>query len=120
MATTNNVIVGYSQNDFFYVDATNRDIMPSDNACIKLKPYDSSWDVSCNSWFSDNSGNCINKELCINKDKVEYLLKIENNHSGADEKFLNAKTSYENVLMNTINLGIGIVILTALIYRYRT
>ena len=117
MAT--NVVVGYSPNDFFYADAANRGLMPSDTVCASLKPYDQTWDVSCNSWFSDNSGNCINKELCINKDKVQYLLKTENDHSGANEKYSNAQTSYQNVLLNTINLGIGVLFLIVIIFRNR-
>jgi hypothetical protein len=117
MAT--NVILGYNPNDFFYADALNRGIMPTDANCNDLNIHDQSWDLSCNSWFADNSGNCIKKELCINKEKVEYLLNTENNHSGADEKYSNAKTNYQDVLLNTINLGIGVLFLIIIIFRNR-
>jgi hypothetical protein len=114
---SNNIIVGYSPNDFFYSNAVNQGIMPSDDECKKLKPYDSSWDISCNAWFKDNSGNCIKKELCINKDKADYLTGMENKHSSSNEKFMNEKMNYDNILLNTINLGIGIVFLIFIIYK---
>jgi hypothetical protein len=113
----NNVVVGYNPNDFFYADAIQQGVMPTDSQCIKLKPYDHTWDISCGSWFSDNSGNCIKKELCINKDKAEYLSGVENKHMGADEKYMNDRMSYDNVLLNTINLGIGILFLIIVIYK---
>jgi hypothetical protein len=113
----NNVVVGYSPNDFFYVDAINQGVMPSDEECKTMKPYDHSWDLSCGSWFSDNSGNCIKKELCINKDKAEHLTDIENTHSSAKEKYMNEKMNYDNILLNTINLGIGVMFLIIIIYK---
>jgi hypothetical protein len=113
----NNVVVGYSPNDFFYMDAINQGVMPSGDDCKTLKPYDQSWDLSCGTWFSDNSGNCIKKELCINKDKAEYLSTVENTHSSSGEKYMNEKMSYDNVLLNTINLGIGVVFLLVIIYK---
>lgn len=116
---SNKVIVGYSPNDFFYADAISQGVMPTDAECQKISPYDHSWDLSCGSWFSDNSGNCIKKELCINKDKASYLTDIEKKHSSANEKFMNEKMSYDNVLLNTINLGIGIVFLLIIIYKNR-
>jgi len=113
----NNVIVGYSPNDFFYADAISQGVMPTDDDCVALKPYDQTWDVSCGSWFSDNSGNCIKKELCINQDKANVLTDIQGKHSSADEKYMNEKMNYDNVLLNTINLGIGIVFLLFVIYK---
>jgi len=114
---TNNIIVGYSPNDFFYVDAINQGVMPTDDECKELDPYSGTWDVSCGSWFSSNSDNCIKKELCINKDKAGYLSKVENTHSSSNEKYMNEKMNYDTVLLNTINLGIGVTFLLVIIYK---
>ena len=113
----NNVTVGYSPNDFFYADAIGQGVMPSDEECKKLDPYSHTWDISCNAWFRDNSGNCIKRELCVNKDKADHLTSIENNHSTSVEKLMNEKMSYDNVLLNTINLGIGVIFLLVVIYK---
>ena len=112
-----NVVVGYSPNDFLYIDATNRGIMPSEQQCASLNPYDQTWDVSCVQFFSDFSGNCIRKELCKNKEKAIYLQDVQHGHSGVAEKYMNEKMNYDNVLMNTINLGIGILFLVIIIYK---
>uniref|UniRef100_A0A6C0JE29 Uncharacterized protein n=1 Tax=viral metagenome TaxID=1070528 RepID=A0A6C0JE29_9ZZZZ len=119
MAAEKNIVVGYSPNDFFYVDAIQQGVMPTDQECRKLKPLDQKWHNLCGSYFIENKDNCIKKELCINKSKAEYLTNIESKHTGSDEKFMNNKQSYDNVLLNTINLGIGILFLVIIIYKNR-
>jgi len=75
--TSNNVIVGFSPNDFFYYQAQHEDLMPKndkdfDGSCNALDINATSWDLSCSQiHFNDNSYNCIAKELCRNKDKVK-------------------------------------------------
>jgi hypothetical protein len=113
----NNMIVGYSPHDFFYVDAENRNMMPSDEKCKELKPDDQKWNSECGEHFKDNSGNCIAKELCKNREKAVFLQSLENSHSGSTEKYMNEKMNYDNVIMNTINLGIGILFLIVIIYK---
>jgi hypothetical protein len=112
-----NVTVGYTPNDFFYADAIGQGVMPSERECNNLNPYNYTWDFSCNVWFSDNSGNCIKRELCKNRDKAEHLTRIEDNHSSSIEKLMNEKMNYDNVLLNTINLGIGVIFLLVIIYK---
>jgi len=112
----NTVFVGYSPNDFFYSNAINVGIMPSDDTCVKLKPYDKNWDVSCNSFFVDVSYNCINKELCKNKDYVSKLLDINKTNASSDEKYYNSKEKYDRIFMNTINLAIGSLFLLKFIF----
>jgi hypothetical protein len=119
MAAEKNLIVGYSPNDFFYVDAIQQGVMPSDKDCEKLKPLDQKWHYKCGPYFLDNKDDCIKKELCINKSKAAYLTSVEHNHTGSDEKYMNNKQSYDNVLLNTINLGIGIIFLVIIIYKNR-
>jgi len=117
MAAATNILVGYSPNDFFYVDAIQQQAMPTDEECTKLDPLNPKWNNLCKSNFISNSADCIKKELCINKSKAEHLTNIETNHTGDDEKYMNTKQSHDNVLLNTINLGIGILFLVIIIYK---
>ena len=116
----NTILVGYSPNDFFYADADSQGIMPSQTKCSSLKPYSNNWDTSCNAVnFPDASGNCIDKELCKNRDYVTTLFDIEQKHSGSNEKYFNVKDQYDGVFMNTINLGIGCIFLGGVILQNR-
>ena len=111
------VFVGYSPNDFFYSNATELGIMPSDSTCKTMKPYDTAWDVSCNGVnFPDVSGNCISKELCKNKDSVNKLLELNKGNNSSDEKYYNIKEQYDTLFMNSINLGIGCLFLVGYIF----
>jgi hypothetical protein len=117
---SNTILVGYSPNDFFYADADSQGIMPNETECAAMKPYSLTWDTSCNSiYFPDMSGNCIDKELCKNKDYVTKLYNIEHLHSGSNEKFFNVKDEYETLFMNTVNLGIGCIFLGIIVSRNR-
>jgi len=123
--TSNNVIVGFSPNDFFYYQAQQENLMPlADNdfdaSCSKLNVYSSGWDLSCSqTHFLDYSYNCIAKELCRNKDKVRKVSQIQTVHSGSDEKYLDTTNEYSSSYKDTINLGIGIIGLIIFILRNR-
>jgi hypothetical protein len=123
--TSNNVIVGFSPNDFFYYQAQHENLMPKndndfDGSCNALKMNDAGWDLSCSQiHFNDNSYNCIAKELCKNKDKVKKISQIQTVHSGSDEKYLDTTSKYTNSFTDTINLSIGIVVLAIFILRNR-
>jgi hypothetical protein len=115
---SNTILVGYSPNDFFYADADSQGIMPTKEECSNMKPYDILWDTSCNIInFPDQSGNCINKELCKNRDYVSNLYNVEQTHSGANEKYFNVKDQYDALFMNTVNLGIGCLFLGGVIIQ---
>jgi hypothetical protein len=90
--------------------------MPNQEQCDSLNPYSDDWNNKCGKLFSDNSYNCIRKELCINRDKGNKLVKM-NMNTTAIEKYANDKITYEITLMNTINLGIGIMFLVVIIYK---
>lgn len=123
MTDYTNVLVGYSANDFFYVKAQNDGDMPSKGDCDGLNPYDTNWDTSCNltnyGSSTDNIVNCNHKELCKNKDKAAALTKIQHNHIGSDQNYLDTKKEYNTAIVKTVNLGIGIILLIGLIYRNR-
>ena len=114
------ITVGYSQNDFFYVDAVNNGLMPSDVACTTLQPYHATWDVSCNNQhFETYKTECVNKELCINSNKVYEINENENKHGSADKAHIDSTLKYDMALMDIINLGIGIMFAIVIIYRNR-
>jgi len=122
------ITLGYSPNDFFYVDAESSGIRPTQEWCDSNNPTNITWDVKCsaainpatqNTYFMDNSFNCIQKELCINMDNATKLIDYENRHEGSDRKYVDAKTNHDIVLLDVINLGIGIIFAIAVIYRNR-
>jgi len=111
-----NIIVPYSSSDFFYVKAQQEGIMPTQEQCDSLDPYNTLWDNSCNyNNFNNNSDLCYRKELCKNKEKVDWITNYTNN--GANQNFVDKKTKYNEEILNTINLGIGILIITGLIIK---
>lgn len=116
-----NVFVEYNPNDFFYVVATKERGGVEPN-CSSLPDIHNNpaWDVSCNSHnFENNQDQCVERELCINKENAAEIKKIQNHHNGSDEKYANTTLEYGGVVLNTINLGIGVIILGGLIYRFR-
>jgi hypothetical protein len=133
----NNVLVGYSPNDFYYVQAEENNIIDPSSDCDKLNVNGNitlsngttitngsslpltnpAWDTICNNYFSENQENCVKRELCNNKNNATQLGDLQNSKSGAMEKYMNEKMNYDSILMNTINLGIGIVFLIVVIYK---
>ena len=117
---SNSVFVEYSPNDFFYAIASKGIATPSKEQCDTLHIQDDSWDSHCSiDKFQDNYEECIERELCINKEGVDKIKKIQNRHSGSDEKYANTNIEHGGVVINTINLGIGILLLMGLIYKLR-
>jgi hypothetical protein len=123
--TSNNIIMGFSPNDFFYYQVQAENLMPSDNAkfdisCNTLDIHNPTWDTRCNSiLFKDNSYNCIYKEICKNKEKVNKLSDIQTVHSGSDGKYLDTTIKYTNNITDTINLIVGVIGLSIYIMQNR-
>lgn len=118
--SSSDILIGYNKNDFFYVNAENNGEMPNDETCkgTELKIHDASWDIRCNNTnFIDNSANCLNKELCINKEYSNKIKSMQQTHSGSGEKYDNAKDVYDQTFAHTVNLGTGIVLLSILLYK---
>ena len=113
--SSSDIIIGYSKNDFFYVNAENNETMPTAEMCTDLKTHDISWDISCNTAnFIDSSANCLKKELCINKDYSNKIKSMQQTNSGSGEKYDNAKDVYDqNTIFvvvhgfNTLNGALG-------------
>ena len=119
-ATDNNLVVGYSPTDFFYVNVARQyNVNVDPETCAKIDPYnDKYWTPKCDKdHIFDNSANCIQKELCKNKDAADQLIKTQNVTTGTDVKYNDVKVQHNNELMFTCNLGIGIIFVAALIYK---
>jgi hypothetical protein len=120
--SSSDIIVGYNKNDFFYVNAENTNgILSASDCTFDVDLHNTIWDTSCNeTHFVDNSANCLKKELCINKEYANTIKHMQQNHSGADEKYENAKQVYDQTFARTLNLGGGILVLLMLIYKVTT
>ena len=123
------IVVGYNKNDFFYITAEENGYMPSDSKCTEIM-NDNEFDYAkiCRTDNEEqrdvfnngkNSMKCIEKELCINKDKVNKIDVVQNNHSGSQEKHKDYIKQFESTQLDTLNLGIGVAALIYLIYRAR-
>jgi hypothetical protein len=124
------IYIGYSPTNFYYVDALTRgaDYAPNDAACSYW--LEGNVDLSCsfternpntnNIWFADNSFNCIQKELCINKELAQSLV-LENSNDGGKERYFDNNHTYYNYILKTVNLGMGIcIILYLMLFRRKT
>jgi hypothetical protein len=112
---TTNIVLGYSPTDFFYVKAQEMDIMPTNCDSITT-PSKETYNIDN---YGDNKIDCINAALCENKDTAILINKLQNKHSGSDQHYLDTNQEYKLTLTNSINLGIGIVILIGLIIQNR-
>lgn len=91
----------------FYSNRSN--LTPTSMECSSLNYKDASWDTKCSNSFSDNSENCYRVELCKNVKYGDKIRKIQNNHSGADDRYLDTKKQYYYEYINMVNLGVAIV-----------
>jgi hypothetical protein len=113
MDLSRNIVVGFSSTDFYYVTAATSD------ADIPSILADCSGQPSCGdpvNVTAENSETCYQKEVCINKEKAEWIKKYQNKHSGSDQNYLDTKSIYNSALQRTANLGIGIFATIVYIY----
>ena len=121
---TTNVVIGYSPTDFFYVKASEMSEPIDNEYCGNLDISNPQWDISCNTnnyalGGDINKFQCNYKELCKNKNNAELLSKLQTNHSGSDQNYLDKKYTYNYLLTTSFNLGIGILTLIGFIIKYR-
>jgi hypothetical protein len=118
MSTSNDILVGYSPSDFFYTKAEVEGKMPTAEQCDALNPSNIEWNDKCNSDnFANNATDCFNKELCKNRNSVEWLRQEKNINSGSTQKYLDMNKEYNYQLLTSFNLGVGIMILTGFIIK---
>ena len=106
------VTVAYSPNDFYYV-SSNVDLSTCSSANV------AALDASCCTvmedktncpYYNANKEICYKHEVCKNKNNALLANKMDNNHSGANERYVNTKKQYEYEIMKTINISSGIAI----------
>jgi len=116
----NQVVLGYDPNSFFYETVQDK-LKPTDTTCNTFKgtdgKYSISWDTKCDKeHIIDNSLNCMQLELCKNKDYSQNINHVLSVHSEAEEKLNNSKANYNTELRRTINLSLGIICALSFIY----
>jgi hypothetical protein len=112
-----NINVGYSPKDFFYTNAIKAGDMPTNCDQILNGPYNK--DNCIGEKFNDNQKECLDRELCRNKQLADSILDIQQTHSGSVGKFNDTVSIFNRELFKTANLSIGIMGLMILIYRFR-
>lgn len=58
---------------------------------------------------------CYTKEVCNNKLYMENLIKLRTTNTSSNGRFNDSSINYNNLLLKSINLGIGIVVLSSMI-----
>jgi hypothetical protein len=128
MSNSGTTYLGFSSNNFYYVDAESRGSeYGPDLSCNDV--FDSIGvfnDIKCdhnpnpnkdgNTNFQDNSFNCLKKVMCENK-KLAETLSIEHNNRGSDVKYLDNKTSYNVYLIKIANVVVGISAILYFMYN---
>jgi hypothetical protein len=114
----NNVVLGYSPTDFFYVNATDKPTADECKSGAKYDPNATKWATDCNSTnITSNTQDCTKMELCKNQQLGSNLSIMTNIQKGGEEKYMDSKLKYDIALMNVINLGIGILFAGFIIYQ---
>jgi len=111
MSNTSNIYLGFSPGNFYYVNAASNgaEFAPDDDVC-KTRINE---DIKCDhANFKDNRDNCLQQEMCKNKD-LALALNAEFNNNGGNIKLEDFQHSYDSYFLRVANLGIGIL---AMIY----
>lgn len=101
--------------DFFYMSAPND--VPSDNGCSVLS-YENLSKI-CHSGEGTDMQKCYHNELCRNKQMVNELNEKQNKHFGSAMKYTDYENKYNNEVLKTMNLAIGIIASAVYIYYNR-
>ena len=112
-----NINVGYSPKDFFYTNAIKSGDMPNNCDEILNRPYNKANCVG--EKFNDNERECLDREICRNKEFADVILDIQQTHSGSIGKFDDTQMIFNRELFKMANLSIGIIGLMVLIHRFR-
>ena len=136
-------IVGFNSNDFFYVSAQENNMMPTDASCSTIlseadenkytgddgETIEYDFATQCADLAEDgitqgsdtirNGLPCFRRELCKNKKYADNIYKKQGNNSGSEEKYDDSLDMFNFTLLNTVNLSLGIALILYLIYRNR-
>lgn len=109
---SNNVVLGYSPNDFYYQNA-NATIKLDEETCKQVQTED------CNTISDINKQQCLNQAYCSNRVIANKLKDIQNKNNGAIEKYEDTNLEYDFIIYNIINLGIGVFAMVGCILFFR-
>lgn len=113
--TAHSTSVDFQPNDFWHKNNAIIDNMPTYSDCELMKSQQ--WDVECNEPNGEDSRQtCIRYELCVNRDLSEKLKKMQTQHRGSNQDYLDTKQKYAKQYVDFFNLGVGILGVIALTY----
>ena len=115
------IYIGYSPTEFYYYNlhSNGAPFYPTNDECSLLLNDNLNNNISCDDiGFKDNSFNCLKQEICKNEMLAENL-NLEYKNNGISQKYNDYKYGYNNYLINSINLVVGIIIIVYLIFRER-
>ena len=106
------VFVAYNSNDFYYKTTDFKDDFCHSHKCSNDIIKNPNTLLITNL----NEKQCYEKEICINKQQSEILQKKQLMHSSSDGRYNDTENLYTYSLLNTFNLGIGLVSIIYSIY----
>ena len=106
------VVVAYSSNDFYWKSSEYNDTLSNFPDCsTDIIKYPNTTLIN-----SDNSSDCYKKEVYNNKTKSAYLQEMQTSHSSSDGRYKDTQNKFHYSILNTGNLGIGIVSILYVLY----
>ena len=77
-------------------------------------------DEDCQGDFINNRQDCLDTQLCKNKDYSVKILDMQKSHTASKQKYDDSQSVFNRELFKTANLTIGIMGLVVLVYRFKT
>jgi hypothetical protein len=104
---SNNIILAYEPNKFFWVSVSDDYKATSNNFCDIQKCDDTNL-------TEENIHDCYMKEICDNKKNSEILQTLHSHHSSADGRYFDTSNTYKKTMLETLNLGVGVLAMISL------
>ena len=118
----NQYIVSYNENDF-YCNSIGKDVFNnilginnkySPTTCKRLNSNNDYKKLTPDEFKNEK---CVIEQICKNQEKYDMLKKIQTTHSVSTSRFQDMNSFYNTEVLNSLNLGIGIAVLSFIIYR---
>ena len=114
-----NVNVQYGDNDFIYKLVENYPLMPSGEQCAGFKTTHLS-ETECEPTganFAANSTQCIQQELCKNKEFSVEINKTQQDYLGSMKMMTDKTQIFDNQVAQIQNMCFGFVIMLVTFYQ---
>ena len=109
----NQYVVSYNENDF-YCNSIGKDVF-NDILGVDFEYSPTTCKTPDN--FDNENEKCVIEQICKNQEKYDMLKKIQTTHSVSTSRFQDINSFYNTEVLNSLNLGIGIAVLSFIIYR---